>query len=120
LKAKRPSYKLMNTVLAQSLLSISFPAANSPADKLTVWGGGGSSSSNWLQSVVRDLCAHPTYKMLSLRNIPQCTAAVSAFNADLWDGMMQRVRQLALTNSSEHRINWTLKAENSNTNKAIA
>jgi len=52
--------------------------------------------------------------MLSLRNIPQCTSTVSAFNADLWEGMMQRVRQLALTNSSEDRINWTLKAENGN------
>jgi len=49
--------------------------------------------------------------MLSLKNIPQCTSAVSAFNADLWEGMLQRVRQLSITNSSENRINWTLKAD---------
>ena len=118
LKIKRPSYKIMNTVLAQSLLSITVPAANSLDDKLSLWGG--NSPANSLQSIVRTLCAHPSYKMLSLRNIPQCTAAVSAFNADLWDGMMQRVRQLALTNSSENRINWSLKAEHHKSNKAIA
>jgi hypothetical protein len=49
--------------------------------------------------------------MLSLKNIPQCTSTVSAFNADLWEGMLQRVRQLSITNSSENRINWTLKAD---------
>lgn len=67
LKVPRPSYKLMNTVLAQSLLSIMYPVANNTADKLTVWS---TKQPNQLESIIANLCSNPSYKMLSLRNIP--------------------------------------------------
>ncbi len=37
LKVPRPSYSTMNTVLTQSLLSVLFPASNSPKNKLAIW-----------------------------------------------------------------------------------
>lgn len=55
------------------------------------------------------------FKLLSLKNIPQCSGDVVQFNADLWEGMTQRLRQMMITNSSEHRINWSLKLENPST-----
>lgn len=37
LKVSRPSYKIMNTMIAQALLSVFFPAANTTKDKLDLW-----------------------------------------------------------------------------------
>lgn len=62
LKVPRPSYKIMNTLIAQQLLSVFFPAANSPKDKLSVWDT--SSPRNGLDEIVRQLCVNPTYRML--------------------------------------------------------
>jgi hypothetical protein len=89
------------------MLSVFAPVANSTKDKLTLW----DSTPNSLQNVIQTLCQNPSYKMLQLRNIPQCDSKVSAFNADLWEGMVQRMRQLLITNSSEHKINWNITAE---------
>ena len=47
--------------------------------------------------------------MLQLKNIPQCDSKVTVFNHDLWPGMLTRMKQLLITNNSEHIINWTLK-----------
>ncbi len=33
------------------------------------------------------------------------------FNADLWEGMIQRIRQMVITNGNEHKINWNVSAE---------
>jgi hypothetical protein len=34
------------------------------------------------------------------------------FQADLWEGMLGRLRQMLVTDSSEHYINWSLTVEN--------
>ncbi len=31
------------------------------------------------------------------------------FNADLWEGVAQRIRQMAIANTGEHRLNWAVK-----------
>ncbi|CDW81834.1 tubulin delta chain-like isoform 1 [Stylonychia lemnae] len=112
LKNKRPSYKVMNTVIAQQLLSVMFPFSNSTKDKMSLWSG---SNSNILSEIVRQLCIYPQFKLLSLKNIPQCDNKTIEFNTDLWEGMIQRIRQMIITNGNEHKINWSIKAENPST-----
>ena len=62
--------------------------------------------------------------MIGIKSIPQCDHRVKEFNCDLWEGMIQRIRQMVITNSSENKINWNVKIENPNPahryNKSIA
>lgn len=51
------------------------------------------------------------HKLLTVKNIPQCSTKETNFNADLWDGMTSRISQMLISNSSEHKINWNVKAE---------
>lgn len=41
--------------------------------------------------------------------IPVCNQKSKEFNADLWEGLAQRLKQMTATNSGEHHINWALK-----------
>ena len=41
-----------------------------------------------------------------MKQIPFQTSNASEFNADLWPGMAQRLRQMVATNSGEHKVNW--------------
>ncbi len=104
-KSSKPSFKDMNSLIAKSLLSVFFPAANSPTSKLSLW----SSQLNSLQNTVKSLCPNPAFKLLQLRSIPQCDTRTKAYNADLWgdNGIVQRMRQMIITNSNEHLINWS-------------
>eukprot|EP00347_Sterkiella_histriomuscorum_P002279 403368766 len=112
LKNKRPSYKTMNTVIAQQLLSVMFPFSNTTQDKAQLWSGG---QANIMSEITKQLCVQPQYKILSLKSIPQCDNKTIEFNSDLWEGMIQRIRQMVITNGNENKINWSIKAENPNT-----
>lgn len=50
--------------------------------------------------------------MLTIKSIPQCDHRVKEFNIDLWEGLIQRIRQILITNSSENKINWNVKIDN--------
>jgi len=90
LKIKRPSYKVMNNVIAQSLLGVLFPASNSgTSEKLGIWD---STLGNSLTSLVSHLCPLPQYRLLTLKTIPLCDSTVSAFNSDLWDSLLSRIK----------------------------
>lgn len=51
------------------------------------------------------------HKLLTVKNIPQCTSKMTQFNADLWEGMTSRISQMIISNSSEHKINWNVKPD---------
>jgi len=105
----------MNTVIAQSLLSFLHPCANSPKNQALPLHNSQASYSygplNILNEIDEHLLTHSSelYKLLTVKNIPQCSNKVMEFNSDLWDGMAQRIRQMLITNSSEHKINWNVK-----------
>ena len=44
-----------------------------------------------------------------MKQIPFCNEKATQFNADLWTGMTQRLRQMVCTNSGEHKVNWNTK-----------
>jgi tubulin delta len=83
LKENRPSYKTMNTVIAQSLLSFLYPCANSPkAQSLPLHNPSSSYSYgplNILSEIQEHLLNHPSdyYKLLTVKNIPQCSNKVT-------------------------------------------
>jgi len=116
LKQNRPSYKLMNTVIAQSLLSFLYPCASSAkTTSLPLYSQHASQNSYSYgpECILNEIDEHllgvnDFYKLLTVKNIPQCSNKVSEFNSDRWEGMLQRIRQMLITNSGEHRINWAV------------
>lgn len=93
LKENRPSYKTMNTVIAQSLLSFLFPCSNYPKNgKMPIFSS--SFESQGLKNVLEEINDYLLtlnsnyYKLLMLKNIPQCNAKIKQFNTDLWEGML--------------------------------
>lgn len=114
LKEVRPSYKTMNTVIAQSLLGFLFPCSNHPkTGTIPLFNSSGFAAGplNVLSEMQEHLLTHQSdyYKLLTVKNIPQCNAKVSEFNTDLWEGMVSRIRQMLIANNSEHQINWSVK-----------
>ena len=66
---------------------------------------------NILHQIDEHLLSNATdyFKLLTIKSIPQCSATVSEFDSERWQGMLARVRQMIVTGCSEHRINWTVK-----------
>jgi hypothetical protein len=91
------------------MVSIFYPVADTEKSKVSLWSGG---SSNQLHQIVDTLCCRPQYKLLQMRQIPQCPSSDIKFNSDLWEGMAGRVRQMIATNSSESKVNWNTKVGN--------
>lgn len=122
LKQSRPSYHLMNTVIANSLLSFLYPCASCPkATALPLYSQHSSCLSQYSYGpncILNEIDEHllggvatDHYKLLTLKNIPQCPNTISAFNSDRWEGMLLRARQMLVSNSPEYQINWNVEVE---------
>eukprot|EP00948_MAST-09A_sp_MAST-9A-sp1_P004283 g4283.t1 len=75
-------------------------------------------------SVVQDaltaLCAHPGYKLLSIRMIPTLTTHDEAFASFTCSGLLKHLRQMLLTNAyMEDGMNWSTKGKPSKTLASI-
>lgn len=62
-----------------------------------------------MYEIERNLLSNESLKLLSLVNIPKCTAETSQFDSELWPGLISRLHQMTITGCSEHRINWNIK-----------
>lgn len=54
LKEKRPSYKIMNSVITQQIGSYLFPCADTTKDKMSVWEG-----PKIMDKIIEELCQYP-------------------------------------------------------------
>lgn len=66
LKNPRPSYKVLNQVIAQQMCAVLFPLANSEKSRLPLW----SAPANIMGEITHTLCPQPQYKLLQLLQIP--------------------------------------------------
>ena len=83
----------MNNVIAQSLVSILYPTANSKKSEIglnntSLYSYG---ADNILGEITEHLLMSEYHRLLTVKNIPQCTAKATEFNADLWPGMTSRI-----------------------------
>ena len=48
------------------------------------------------------------------------TAEVSQYDSELWTGIVGRLKQMSITNSSEHRVNWNIKSQHPSALRSVA
>lgn len=58
------------------------------------------------------LCPHPDYKFLSVKNVPQMPERSHAYSRYLWSGLLKNLRQMLITDAPiEEGVNWTMQLE---------
>lgn len=117
LHLKRPGLKDMNKVLANMLCSAFYPVLpNSTSSYYS------SLQNNLKMSEVLNgmLVCNPSYKLLTLKNVPQMPESFKDFSNDTWQGLEKRIMQMLVANCSEADINWSTTTKSKNFNKSIS
>ena len=97
-KIKNPTYKDINTVISEKLLSVFFPWANSPASHLPLRGFDNN-------DIVSHLGILPQTNMLSMSSYPLCPDDSKQFNAETWPGLFSEAMR-SFQNNSRDPSNW--------------
>jgi len=106
LRIARPSFKDLNVAIASQLGSILFPS---------------TSSQGGLSSIPETLCAHPGYRLLTARSIPQVPERSKAFTVRTWNGLLKHMHQMLIADSVlEEGIDWKVNLKSRGLNKSIA
>ena len=50
--------------------------------------------------IMQHLVAHPEYKLLTLKNIPQMSAAAKEFSTYQWHGLLKHLRQMLIADAA--------------------
>jgi tubulin delta len=99
LKIARPSHDDLNRLIARHLVPLLAPSARA---------AGGGASLSLLGEPLAHLCAHPSYKLLSVRMVPQTPASSLAHTANRWPAVLRPLAQMAATDGrAEDAIDWT-------------
>ena len=119
LHLKEITFKDLNKVATHILASILQPAV--PHSSLCL-AKDSSVLSNW--SSLSDLCTsltpHPSYRLLSVKSLPQMPERSHAYTNYLWAGLIKYLRQMLLTDSIiEEGMDWST-SPGKNLNKALA
>ncbi|KAF0689748.1 Aste57867_18816 [Aphanomyces stellatus] len=112
----KPSFAQMNHVLANHIASILLPATPfqtaSHATRFT---------SCLLPTIMQHLCAHPGYKLLNVKLIPQLAQRSRDFSVHQWPGMLKHLHQMHIANSGlDEGVRWDISLETPTLNKSIA
>lgn len=63
-----------------------------------------------LSSLCTQLTPHPSYRFLSIKTVPQIPDKSHIYTADLWNGLLKRLKQMLLTNSPiDEALDWSTK-----------
>ena len=90
LNLKDVSFEDVNKVIGHKIASV-FQPAHSSINKV---------SSNTLGNIVKDLCSHPSYKLLSLRNIPHISDESVKYSTFVWSALIKHLRQMLIADSA--------------------
>ena len=120
MRIKRPAFDDLNKVIARHLASALLRPSSTSAltntsissDDLT-----GTASVRCLEESVAHLCAHPSYRMLGLKMLPQGAAGDQSFGSQTWRALLRRLHQMQLDPDAfmEDNIDWSLHGENADT-----
>lgn len=56
--------------------------------------------------MLEHLVSHPSYKLLSLRAIPQQSSTAKDYSAFIWPGLMKHLRQMLVARATMEEGNW--------------
>jgi tubulin delta len=67
-----------------------------------------------LRQFIDQLCPLPTYKILSLKFVPQSSTTNESFNITNWNGLLRTLSQMALTDRAiDEKLNWSVTMKRS-------
>ena len=58
------------------------------------------SQSNTIGNIVKDLCCHPSYKLLAVKNVPQMNDESIEYSTFVWSALMKHLRQMLIADSA--------------------
>ncbi|GFR71027.1 tubulin delta chain, partial [Elysia marginata] len=101
LNIKNISFADINCVIAHKLASILQPCQAKD--------GAGTAKCD-LGFLLERLVAHPQYKLLTVKNIPQMSDVAKEFSVYQWPGLMRNLRQMLISDAPmEEGINWNVR-----------
>lgn len=102
LNIKKISFKDINKVICHKLATMLQPC---PLSKYT-----GDTCSNSIGEMLEHLVSHPDYKLLTIKNIPQMSAAAQEFSTYQWHGLLKHLRQMLISDAPmEEGIDWQVR-----------
>jgi len=100
LSLKHVSFEDVNKVIGHKIASVLQPAYSNTTSR----------TSNTIGNIVKDLCCHPSYKLLSLKNIPQISDETMKYSTFVWPALLKHLRQMLIADAPfEEGIDWSVK-----------
>ncbi|ETV82264.1 hypothetical protein H257_04963 [Aphanomyces astaci] len=111
-----PSFHQMNQVLTNHIAAMLMPALPFQKDTHT-----SRFSSCALPSIIQHLCAHPGFKLLNVKLVPQLAQRSRDFSVHQWPGVLKHLHQMHIANSGmDEGVRWDVSLENGPINKSVA
>lgn len=97
---KHISFKDINRVISHKLASVLQPVKLfSPGQEPTFYSRA-VSVRNLLGDLIEQVCPHPDYKLMTLKNIPQMAENSLAYSTYTWAGLLKHLRQMLIADAS--------------------
>ena len=87
---KDVSFDDVNKVVGHKIASVLQPAVSNT----------NPSQTNTLGAIIKDLCCHPSYKLLSLKNIPQMSDESMKYSTFVWPALTKHLRQMLIADAA--------------------
>lgn len=107
----RPSFTDMNQVIARALANAFLPSRRADLHRPL----------RMLSDLLEHVTPHPSYKVLSLRSVPQVPPKSMDFTTFKWDATIKRIRQMQMTGAAtEEGLNWYMTPGRKGMNRTLA
>ena len=101
---ERPTFDDMNAVAAKQMAGVLLPSVRGGDARENVF-----RRSHLLHDLTRDVCQHPSARLLSLRQAPVMPDASVDFTTFTWPSLLKRTRQMLLSGATlEEGLDWGL------------
>ena len=97
---KHISFKDINKVISHKLASILQPVKLFSQGRDTGFYKQAISVRNLLGDLIEQVCPHPEYKLMTLKNIPQMAEQSLAYSTYTWSGLLKHLRQMLIADAS--------------------
>lgn len=111
LQLKHVTFTDMNRVISHVIASALQPAVRLEHLSCEGWQSGDQFMYRRcsIGDLCSQLCAHPDYKVISVRSIPWMPDQCHAYSSHLWAGLLKHLRQMLITDSPlEEGMDWSL------------
>lgn len=97
---KHISFKDINRVISHKLASVLQPVKLFSPNQEPVFYKRAVSVRNLLGDLIEQVCPHPEYKLMTLKNIPQMAENSLAYSTYTWSGLLKHLRQMLIADAS--------------------